>query len=67
MIVEILKANPHIEQWQGLLKGEDNGKSIFEITEEEYKHFIRNDIYYKVKSKKLFFDEAYKNKIEAQK
>ena len=67
MIVEILKTNPHIESWQALMAGEHNGKTIFEITKEEYDHFEENHSYYKIKSKKLFFDEAYKNTVEAQK
>ena len=66
MIVEIKKANPYIVDWIGLLTGENNGKTIFEITEEEYSHFIQNYQFYKVKTKKLFFDEAYKAKVEAQ-
>ena len=65
MKVEILKSNPYVESWQGLLSGEEDGKTIFELTNEEYAHFIRNASYYKVKSKKLFFDETYKNKVEA--
>lgn len=67
MKVEILKSNPYVESWQGLLSGEEDGKTIFELTNEEYAHFIRNASYYKVKSKKLFFDETYKNKVEAKK
>ena len=67
MIVEILKTNPYIESWQALMAGEHNGKTIFEITKEEYDHFEENHSYYKIKSKKLFFDEAYKNTVEAQK
>lgn len=67
MKVEILKSNPYVEGWQGLLSGEEDGKTIFELTNEEYAHFIRNASYYKVKSKKLFFDETYKNKVEAKK
>ncbi len=67
MKVEILKSNPYVESWQGLLSDEEDGKTIFELTNEEYAHFIRNASYYKVKSKKLFFDETYKNKVEAKK
>ena len=67
MKVEILKSNPYVESWQGLLSGEEDGKTIFELTNEEYAHFIRNASYYKVKSKKIFFDETYKNKVEAKK
>ena len=67
MKVEILKSNPYVESWQGLLSGEEDGKTIFELTSEQTEHFLRNAAYYKVKAKKLFFDETYKNKVEAKK
>ena len=67
MLIEVTKFNPYVESWQGLRSGEENGKTIFELTEEEYRHFMRNVSYYKVKSKKLFFDETHKNKVEAKK
>lgn len=68
MLIEITKFDPYVKNWQGLRTGVgvENGKTIFELTNEEYAHFIRNASYYKVKSKKLFFDETYKNKVEAK-
>ena len=65
MKVEILKSNPYVESWQGLQTGVEDGKTIFELTSEQTEHFLRNAAYQKVKAKKLFFDETYKNKVEA--
>ena len=62
MKVEILKTNPFIEGWQPVPQTmEADGKKIFELTREEYAHLVENSRFYKVKSKKIFFDEAYKN------
>ena len=65
MLIEVTKFNPYVENWQGLQTGVENGKTIFELTSEQTEHFLRNAAYYKVKAKKLFFDETYKNKVEA--
>ena len=65
MLIEITKFDPYVKNWQGIQTGEENGKTIFELTGEQAEHFLRNAAYYKVKAKKLFFDEAYKNKVEA--
>ena len=66
MKIEIIKSNPYIG---GIIvvpeQTEADGKKIFELTQEEYAHFSANSRFYKVKSKKLYFDEAYKNKVEA--
>ena len=66
MKIEIVKSNPYIG---GIIvvpeQTEADGKKIFELTREEYVHFATNSRFYKVKSKKLYFDEAYKNKVEA--
>ena len=67
MLIEITKFDPYVENWQRLQTGEENGKTIFELTSEQTEHFLRNAAYYKVKAKKLFFDETYKNKVEAKK
>ena len=65
MLIEVTKFDPYVRNWQGIQTGEENGKTIFELTSEQAEHFLRNAAYYKVKAKKLFFDETYKNKIEA--
>ena len=68
MKIEILKSSPYIDGIRLLSKtetAEADGKKIFELTREEYAHLVANSRFYKVKSKKLFFDEAYKNKVEA--
>ena len=66
MKIEIVKSNPYIG---GIIvvpeQTEADGKNIFELTREEYVHLVANSRFYKVKSKKLFFDEAYKIKVEA--
>ena len=66
MKIEIVKSNPYIG---GIIvvpeQTEADGKKIFELTREEYVHFATNSRFYKVKSKKLYFDEAYKIKVEA--
>ena len=67
MLIEITKFDPYVKNWQRLQTGEENGKTIFELTSEQTEHFLRNAAYYKVKAKKLFFDETYKNKVEAKK
>ena len=68
MKVEILKSNPYIENFKPVpANREVDGKKIFELTTEEYAHFATNSKFYKVKSKKLYFDEAYKTKAEAAK
>ena len=64
MKIKILAINMYIESWQAVLEGELDGKTIFELTQEEYGHFAQNSKFYKVKSKKLFFDEVYKEKEE---
>ena len=64
MKIKILAINMYIESWQAVLEGEPDGKTIFELTQEEYGHFVQNSKFYKVKSKKLFFDEVYKGKEE---
>ena len=66
MKVEILKSNPYIENFNPVpANREVDDRKIFELTTEEYAHFATNSKFYKVKSKKLYFDEAYKNKVEA--
>jgi hypothetical protein len=66
MKVEILKSNPYIGGMRPVLEStEVDGKKFFELTIEEYAHFVENSRFYKVKSKKLYFDEAYKSKVEA--
>ena len=67
MLIEITKFDPYVKNWQGIQTGEENGKTIFELTSEQAEHFLRNAAYYKVKAKKLFFDETYKNKVEDKK
>ena len=66
MKIEIVKSNPYIG---GIIvvpeQTEADGKKIFDLSQEEYAHFATNSRFYKVKSKKLYFDEAYKNKVEA--
>ena len=67
MKIEIVNSNPYINGIRLLSKtetAEADGKKIFELTQEEYAHFAANSRFYKVKSKKLYFDEAYKNKVE---
>ena len=64
MKVEILKTNPYIEGWRPVPQTmEADEKKIFELTTEEYADFDTNYRFYKVKSKKLFLDEAQKTKI----
>ena len=68
MKIEILKSSPYIDGIRLLSQtetAEADGKKIFELTREEYAHLVANSRFYKVKSKKLYFDEAYKNKVEA--
>ena len=68
MKIEIVNSNPYINGIRLLSKtetAEADGKKIFELTREEYAHLVANSRFYKVKSKKLFFDEAYKIKVEA--
>ena len=65
MKVEIIKASPYVTEWQAVTTGEADGKKIFELTMEEYTHFAENHKSYKAKAKKLYFDEAYKIKVEA--
>ena len=67
MLIEITKFDPYVKNWQRLQTGVENGKTIFELTSEQTEHFLRNTAYYKVKAKKLFFDETYKNKVEDKK
>ena len=64
MKVEILKTNPYIEGW-GLAPEftEVDGKKIFELTMDEYADFATNSRFYKIKTKKLFFDEVQKAKV----
>ncbi len=63
MKVEILKANPYIIDWL-VVPGniEADGKKIFDLTMEEYADFVNNQNFYKIKTKKLYFDEAYKKR-----
>ena len=66
MKVEILKSSPYIDGIRPVQEStEVDGKKFFELTMEEYAHFVANTRFYKVKSKKLYFDEAYKIKVEA--
>ena len=66
MKIEIIKSSPYIDGIRIVPQAtETDGKKIFELTQEEYAHFAANSRFYKVKSKKLYFDEAYKNKVEA--
>ena len=68
MKIEIVNSNPYINGIRLLSKtetAEADGKKIFELTQEEYAHFVENSRFYKVKSKKLYFDEAYKIKALA--
>ena len=68
MKIEIVNSNPYINGIRLLSKtetAEADGKKIFELTQEEYAHFVENSRFYKVKSKKLYFDEAYKIKVLA--
>ena len=65
MKVEILKANPYIIDWRVIPEDiEADGKKTFDLTVEEYADFVNNQNFYKIKTKKLYFDEAYKKKIE---
>ena len=67
MKVEILKANPYIIDWLVVPENlEADGKKIFDLTMEEYADFVNNQNFYKIKAKKLYFDEAYKKKIESE-
>ena len=61
MLIEITKFDPYVKNWQGLQTGVENGKTIFELTSEQTEHFLRNAAYYKVKAKKLFFDDVKDN------
>ena len=66
MKVEILKANPYIIDWLVVPENiEADEKKIFDLTMEEYADFVNNQNFYKIKTKKLFFDETYKIKVEA--
>ena len=67
MKVEILKANPYIIDWLVVPENiEADGKKIFDLTMEEYADFVNNQNFYKIKTKKLYFDEAYKKKVESE-
>ena len=67
MKVKILEANPYIISWEGVPENtEADGKKIFDLTMQEYADFVNNQEFYKVKSKKLYLDEAYKTKSEAE-
>ena len=67
MKVEILKTNPYVIDWRGVQEDvEADGKKIFDLTMEEYADFVNNQDFYKIKTKKLYFDEAYKKKIESE-
>ena len=66
MKIEIIKSSPYIDGIRIVPQAtETDGKKIFELTQEEYAHFAANSRFYKVKSKKLYFDEEKKNKVEA--
>ena len=66
MKIEIIKSSPYIDGIRIVPQAtETDGKKIFELTQEEYAHFVANSRFYKVKSKKLYFDEAYKIKVLA--
>ncbi len=66
MKIEIIKSSPYIDGIRIVPQAtEADGKKIFELTQEEYAHFVANSRFYKVKSKKLYFDEAYKIKVLA--
>ena len=66
MKIEIIKSSPYIDGIRIVPQAtETDGKKIFELTQEEYAHFVENSRFYKVKSKKLYFDEAYKIKALA--
>ena len=66
MKVELMETNPYVVGWKLVpIETEVDEKKIFELTTGEYADFATNYRFYKVKSKKLFFDETYKNKIEA--
>ena len=68
MKVKILEANPYIISWEGVPENtEADGKKIFDLTMQEYADFVNNQEFYKVKSKKLYLDEAYKTKSETEK
>lgn len=41
MKIKILAINMYIESWQAVLEGELDGKTIFELTQEEYGHFVQ--------------------------
>ena len=67
MKVEILKANPYIIDWLVVPENiEADGKKIFDLTMEEYADFVNSQNFYKIKTKKLYFDEAYKKKVESE-
>ena len=67
MKVEILKTNPYIIDWLVVPENiEADGKKIFDLTMEEYADFVNNQDFYKIKTKKLYFDEAYKKKVESE-
>jgi hypothetical protein len=68
MKIKVMDFNPYVNGYSILNTGEEtDGKKIFELTEEEYAHFVKNIKFYKVKSKKLYFDEAYQKKTETDK
>lgn len=67
MKIEIIKTNPYIIDWRDVPADmEVDGKKIFELTMEEYSDFVNNQRFYKVKAKKLYYDEAYKTKSETE-
>ena len=67
MKIEIMKTNPYIIDWRDVPTDmEADGKKIFELTMEEYADFVNNQRFYKVKAKKLYYDEAYKTKTETE-
>ena len=64
MKVEVLKANPFIENFRPVPANiEVDGKKVFELSTEEYADFATNYRFYKVKTKKLFLDETQKTKV----
>ena len=67
MKIEIMKTNPYIIDWRDVPTDmEADGKKIFELTMEEYADFVNNQRFYKVKAKKLYYDEEYKTKSETE-
>lgn len=67
MKIRILEANPYIVGWEGVPENtEADGKKIFDLTAQEYADFVNNQKFYRVKSKKLYLDEAHKIKTMAE-